>query len=114
MDWTVPADFAEQLSTDQQSAIRALLEGIAELPNTGNRIRAEITPSAAGWRLSLVGEGSGMSEAMRGLFSGQESPTSGRWSAVQGTLRSIAARLTVERTADLRERVNVDFSPRRR
>lgn len=113
VDWTVPADFAEQLSADQQSAIRALLEGVAELPRTGSRIRAEITPSEAGWRLSLVGEGSGMSEAMRGLFSGQDTPTTGRWSAVQGSLRSLTARLTVERTADLRERVNVDFSPPR-
>jgi len=54
-----------------------------------------------------------MSEAMRGLFSGQDTPTTGRWSAVQGSLRSLTARLTVERTADLRERVNVDFSPPR-
>jgi len=114
VDWTVPADFAEQLSADQQAVLQALLEGVAELPRTGSRIRAEIIPSEAGWRLSLVGEGSGMSEALRGLFSGQEVPTTGSWAAVQGSLRALATRLTVERTADLRERVNVDFSPRRR
>ena len=112
VDWNVPTDFAEHLSGDQQEAIRNLLRGIAELPDTGARIQAEVLALPGGWRLSLSGDGSGMTEAMRGLFSGTHD--AGRWASVQGSLRAIAARLTVERSSDMREKVHVDFSPRRR
>jgi hypothetical protein len=112
VDWNVPTEFAEHLSGDQQEAIRNLLRGIAELPDTGARIQAEVLALPGGWRLSLSGDGSGMTEAMRGLFSGTHD--AGRWASVQGSLRAIAARLTVERSSDMREKVHVDFSPRRR